>query len=158
MLSRYDLEQMAAEAEMAPGSAISLGYFPFSQLPRVLSSASILVQPGRPIDFNRLRLPSKMQAYLASGTPTITFAAGFAELLEDRVEVLKTYGDEPEELADRIAELLEDSELRATLAAGGPRAARRLFDPVANVETLLAHYRRCLEAGPASRALTASAP
>jgi glycosyltransferase involved in cell wall biosynthesis len=143
-LARYDLAEMAIEAGMEAGTAHALGYLPFPKLPALLRRASILVQPGRPIDFNRLRLPSKMQGYLASGTPTITFAAGFAELLEDRAEVLKTYGDSPEELGDRITELLLDERLRERLREGGPRAAARLFDPIANAEALEAHYRRCL--------------
>jgi glycosyltransferase involved in cell wall biosynthesis len=143
-LARYDLQQMAADAGLQPGTAVSLGYFPFTELPPLLRRADILMQPGRPIDYNRLRLPSKMQAYLASGTPTISFAAGFAELLEDRVEVLKTFGDTPEELADRVVELIENPELRATLHSGGPQAAARLFDPARNVERLVEHYRACL--------------
>jgi len=145
-LARYDLQRMASEAGLQPGSAVALGYVPFPELPPLLHRASILLQPGRPIDFNRLRLPSKLQAYLASGTPTITFAAGFAELLEDRREVLKTYGDQPEELADRIAELLTDPALRAALSEGGPRAAARLFDPASNAEALVSHYESCLGA------------
>lgn len=144
ILPRYDLAQMAADAGLGAGSAVALGYLPFGELPGLLRSADILVQPGRPIDYNRLRLPSKMQAYLASGTPTISFSVGFAELLEDRVEVLKTFGESPEELADRIMEVLDDAQLRATLSRGGAAAAARLFDPVANTAALEAHYRACL--------------
>jgi glycosyltransferase involved in cell wall biosynthesis len=101
----------------------------------------VLLQPGAPTEFNRLRLPSKLQAYLASGTPTVTFAVGFGEQLEDRREALKTYTAEPGELADRIVEVLEDEQLRACLAVGGPAAARRLFDPGTNTDKLEAHYR-----------------
>jgi glycosyltransferase involved in cell wall biosynthesis len=143
-LPRYDLTRMAGQAGMEPGTAVGLGYFPFAELPPLLRRASILLQPGRPIDYNRLRLPSKMQAYLASGTPTITFATGFAEMLEDRVEVLKTYGDAPEELADRIVELLNDQTLRTRLSGAAPQAAARLFDPVGNAERLVGHYQHCL--------------
>jgi glycosyltransferase involved in cell wall biosynthesis len=143
-LARYDLEEMATEAGLAAGTALSLGYLPFTELPPLLRSATILIQPGRPIDYNRLRLPSKMQAYLASGTPTISFAAGFAEMLEDRVEVLKTQTAAPEELAERIVEVLTDPALARTLSDGGSRAAARLFDPVANGAALAEHYTSCL--------------
>jgi len=87
-------------------------------------------------------LPSKLQAYLASGTPVLASAAGAGELLVDRDEVLKTHSGEPAELADRLCELLEDEALRNRLSVGGPRAAERLFDPVRNTNALLAHYAR----------------
>jgi glycosyltransferase involved in cell wall biosynthesis len=144
VLPRFDVERLAAQAGVQAGSATFLGYLPYAVIPELLRRADVLLQPGPPSEFNRLRLPSKLQAYLESGTPTITFGVGFGELLEDRVEVLKTRTDDPCELAERIAELLDDAELRAMLAEGGPRAARRLFDPEANTEALLAHYREGL--------------
>jgi len=136
---------LAAQEGMAPGTATALGYVPMAELPGLLKQAAVLLQPGAPSEFNRLRLPSKLQAYLASGTPTITFAVGFGELLQDRREVLKTYTGDAGELADRIIEVLEDAELRATLAEGGPAAARRLFDPEANAARLETHYLTVLE-------------
>ena len=144
VLPRWDPQRLAARAGIAPGSATFLGYLPYAVIPGLLREADVLLQPGPPTEFNRLRLPSKLQAYLESGTPTITFAVGFGELLEDRVEALKTYTADPCELADRIEEALDDEALRARLRAGGPRAAARLFDPVANTESLLAHYREAL--------------
>lgn len=144
VLPRWDPQQLAAQAGVAPGSATFLGYLPYAAIPGLLREADVLLQPGPPSEFNRLRLPSKLQAYLESGTPTITFAVGFGDLLADRLEVLKTYTADPRELADRIEEALDDEELRAQLGAGGPRAAARLFDPVANTESLLAHYREGL--------------
>jgi glycosyltransferase involved in cell wall biosynthesis len=106
--------------------------------------ADVLVQPGAPSEFNRLRFPSKLPAYLASGTPTVTYAAGPGELFEDRVEVLKTHTGEPEELADRMREVLDDGRLREKLARGGPAAAARLFHPERCTDALLEYYRAAL--------------
>jgi glycosyltransferase involved in cell wall biosynthesis len=119
-------------------------------VPALLRRADVLLQPGPPSDFNRLRLPSKMQAYLASGRPTVTFAVGFAELLEDREEVVKTHTGDPSELADRVEEVLDDGALRARLEHGGPAAAARLLDPARNTDALLAHYREALGPGQPS--------
>ena len=141
ILPRWTGDELATSCGMAPGSATFLGYLPYGAIPKLLQRADVLLQPGPPSEFNRLRLPSKLQAYLESGTPTVSFGIGFGELLEDRVEVLKTHTGDPSELADRLAELLGDPQLRATLAAGGPAAAARLFDPVANVDALLDVYR-----------------
>lgn len=149
ILPRYRPEGLAAEVGVVPGTIAFLGYLPFAAIPPLLRRAAILLQPGMPTDFNRLRVPSKLQAYLASGVPTVTFSVGFGELLADREEVLKTYGGEPSELAERIIELLEDGGLRARLARGGPAAARRLFDRGSNGDALERHYRAVLRAAPA---------
>ena len=141
VLPRFDTAAMARAAGVAAGTAIFLGYLPFVQIPPLLRRLDILVQPGEPSDYNRLRLPSKMQAYLESGTPTITFAVGFAELLADGEEVLKLHGFDPEELADRITDVATDQALAQRLARGARAAADRLFDPARNCDALLAHYR-----------------
>jgi glycosyltransferase involved in cell wall biosynthesis len=135
-----DTERIAAEAGLRPGSYAFLGHRPFAQIPPLLRQSSALIASSRPIPFNIMCLPSKLQAYLASGTPVLVSAAGAGELLQDREEALKTQTGEPEELADRLCELLADDALAATLATGGPRAASRLFDPVRNTDALLAHY------------------
>lgn len=143
---RIDPAQLCAEAGLAPGTATFLGYVPFAQVPGLLRRATVLLSPGAPTPFNRLRLPAKLQAYLASGTPTVTFAVGFGELLEDRREALLTRTADPAELAARIAEVLSEPALAATLRAGGPRAARRLFDAGRNAEALVRLYRAALRA------------
>ena len=143
-LPRFDLQELARRSGVADGTAIFLGYRPFAQIPPLLARLDVLIQPGEPNEFNRLRLPSKMQAYLQSGTPTITFAVGFAELLADGDEVLKLHGYDATELAERIDDVLSNEELARRLAAGGPRAAGRLLDPARNGEALIEHYRRSL--------------
>lgn len=141
---RFDLDRWAREAGLGEGDFVALGYLDSAQLQGLLRRATVLAQPGAPTDFNRLRLPSKLQSYLASGTPTVTFGCGAGELLEDRVEVLKTQGGEPGELAERLGEVLGDAELRRTLEANGPAAAARLFDLHRNSATLADIYRQAI--------------
>lgn len=119
----------------------TLGHVPFSRLPALLMAADVLVQPGPPSEFNRLRLPSKMQTYLASGTPTVTFGVGFGEMLIEGEEVLMTHTDQPEELANCIEALLSDQELHRRIGQGGRKAASRLFDRRRNTNHMLSHYR-----------------
>ncbi len=140
--ARIDPVALATDAGLASGTFAFPGLVPYANVPSLLERADVLLQPGGPTEFNRLRLPSKLQAYLASGTPTITFAAGFGELLADREEVLKIHTIDPRELADRIEEVLTDATLRATLASGGRRAADRLFDRERNTDALVEHYER----------------
>jgi glycosyltransferase involved in cell wall biosynthesis len=136
----FDPQVLAAQAGIKPGTAHFLGYRPFREVAAVLERSDILIQPGPPSEFNRLRLPSKMQTYLESGKPTITFAVGFGELLEDGIDVLKTHSDDPHELADRIVALIEDPELARRVGRGGRAAAARLFDPATNTDALEQHY------------------
>jgi glycosyltransferase involved in cell wall biosynthesis len=143
-----DTERLAADEGLRPGSYAFLGHLPYARIPPLLEESAALIASSRPIRFNIMCLPSKLQGYLASGTPVLASAAGAGELLRDREEVLKTSTAEPEELADRLCEVLTDDDLARTLAAGGPRAAKRLFDPVRNTDSLLAHYRRSLTESP----------
>lgn len=140
VLERVDADGLAREAGLTPGSWAFLGYMPFSEVPGFLDDSDILLSPGLPNEQNRLRLPSKVQAYLESGTPTITFAVGFGELLEDRVEAMLTHTGDPGELAGAIAAIIEDDALRATLREHGPAAARRLFDVTTNTDALVSYY------------------
>jgi glycosyltransferase involved in cell wall biosynthesis len=139
-----DLRSRARSARLDEGGLTLIGHIPFANIEPTLRDADVLLQSGPRTRFNKLRLPSKLQSYLASGTPTVTFAIGLEDLLRDREEVLMTYTDDPSELADRLLEALFDSDLRARLAAGGPAAAQRLFDPVRNTDALLAYYDSAL--------------
>jgi glycosyltransferase involved in cell wall biosynthesis len=149
--ARIDPEALATGAGLREGTFAFPGLLPYSNMAALLRGAAVLLQPGGPSEFNRLRLPSKLQSYLASGTPTITFAVGFGGLLADREEVLKVSTASPGELADRIEEVLTDGDLRLALTEGGPRAARRLFDPERNTDALLSHYRKALISSSAQR-------
>jgi glycosyltransferase involved in cell wall biosynthesis len=137
---RFDAPALARARGLQDGSFAFVGNLPFASAFALMQRATVLIQPGRPDEVNRLRLPSKLQGYLPSGTPTITFAVGFGELLEDGIEVLKTHTDSPGELADRICAVLEDPALAARLAEGGRVAARRLFDPGRNAARLVEFY------------------
>lgn len=151
--ARIDPAALARAAGLAPGTFAFPGQLPYAAIGGLLRRAAVVLQPGGPSEFNRLRLPSKLQSYLASGTPTVTFAVGFGALLKDRCEVLKISTAEPGELADRIEEILTDTQLRDALAQGGPEAARRLFDPERNTDALVAYYRATLngEIAPGAR-------
>lgn len=144
VLHRFDVDAIARSAGLREGTWGFLGYRPFYEVPGLLEQADVLLSPGAPTEINRLRLPSKVQTYLASGTPTVTFAVGLGEMLEDRVEAMLTRTGESSELADVLYEVLTDEHLRATLARCGPVAAERLFDRDANVSALEALYREVL--------------
>jgi glycosyltransferase involved in cell wall biosynthesis len=145
---RFNSRRLVLEAGLDQNAAHFLGYVSRAAVDELLRRASVLIQPGRPSEFNRLRLPIKLVRYLASGTPTVTFGVGIGELLAQREEALKTAGGTVDELADRLREVLDDDALRGRLRLGGPRAAHRLFDPERNTSALLDHYASCLGSAP----------
>jgi glycosyltransferase involved in cell wall biosynthesis len=145
VLDRLDRDRLARLGGLEDGALDFRGYVSPEELDRLLREAAVLLQPGAPSDYNRLRLPSKLQAYLASGTPTITFAVGAGELLEDGREALLTRTGDAAELAERILRVLDDPGVAAALGEGGRAAAARLFDRERNTDALVSHYRSVLE-------------
>ncbi|MDD5556445.1 MAG: glycosyltransferase family 4 protein [bacterium] len=112
------------------------GAVPHKDIPGYLAAADILVHPSRDNSFNRYRLPSKIPEYLAMGKPTVLSHTGIGEMFQDRSEVLKTYSDDPSELAERIRELLADGSLRALLGANARACAERMFNLKRNAALL----------------------
>lgn len=102
----------------------------------------MLVQPGAPTEFNRLRLPAKVHDYLMAGRPVVTFAAGFGELLCDRRDAVLTRTGEPQELADAIEWVLADPRRAKMLGEAGRRRALQLFAPGEIARQTVTYYER----------------
>lgn len=143
---RYDLDRLR---EMAGQGADRVHFLGFLEDPRdvsaLLAEAAVLVQPGAPTDFNRLRLPAKVHDYLLAGRPTVTFAAGFGGLLHDRQDVVLTHGDDPGELAEAVAWVLADASRADRIGRVGRQRALSLFDPAAIAAQTVEYYQRAIE-------------
>jgi glycosyltransferase involved in cell wall biosynthesis len=146
---RFEPRRLAERAGLQENSYTFLGYRPMSEMPSLLASADVLVQPGRPTAFNCLRLPSKLQTYLASGTPVITFACGFGELLTDKRDALLFQRGAPDEIAAAVIALLDNEALYLRLSTGGPIAADALFGQQKNTDALLEYYGEAVSSGAA---------
>jgi len=135
---RYDENSMRAAAGAGGDRLRFLGFLQeLEDLNALMAEAAVLVQPGAPSDFNRLRLPAKVHDYLLAGRPTVTFAVGFGELLEDRGDAVLTRTADPGELAAAIGWVLDDRRRADVMAAAGRRRALELFAPdVAVAQTL----------------------
>jgi glycosyltransferase involved in cell wall biosynthesis len=139
----FDLMEHARSLGLAEDGFTILGHIPYADIAPTLRAADILVQSGPPSRFNSLRLPSKLQAYLRSGTPVVTFGVGFGEMLRNGEEALLTKTADASELADKLFEISTHPDLRERLSLGGPVAAARLFNDRTNTEALLRHYQGC---------------
>lgn len=112
------------QAIAGEGTYIELGHIPRRELPRILSIADVLLQPGKADRFNNFRFPSKVPEYLASGKPVILPRANIGRYLHDGEDCLLLEQGTPRELAGKVEQLLADPDLRARMGARGQRFAR----------------------------------
>jgi glycosyltransferase involved in cell wall biosynthesis len=142
---RYNLDQLREITGRGAERTHFLGFLEDpADLQALQAEAAVLVQPGAPTDFNRLRLPAKVHDYLLTGRPTISFAVGFGELLHDREDAVLTQGGDPAELAGAIEWVLADDDRSGALGRRGRERALELFDPAAIAAQTIAYYERAL--------------
>lgn len=142
---RYAPDRLRAMAGAGANRVHLLGFLEDpADVQGLLADAAVLVQPGAPTDFNRLRLPAKVHDYLLSGQPTVTFAVGFGELLHDREDAVLTHSSHPGELADAIEWVLEDRVRAKEIGRRGRKRALELFAPKAIAHQTIAYYERAL--------------
>lgn len=102
---------------------IDLGYIPRSDLPSVLSIADVLIQPGKPDQFNAYRFPSKLPEYLASGKPVILPKTNIGNYLKEKDECLWLEKGDPLDIAQKLEILLSNDQLRRRIGRGGYKFA-----------------------------------
>ena len=131
----------AQVAELGLTETVSfLGPLPQGKTREVVRGAAVLAAPcviGA--DGNRDGLPTVLLEGLALGTPVVaTPVTGIPEAVQDeRTGLLVPSGDVPA-LADALARLARDPDLRCRLAAEGRRLVEEKFDARNNTATLLA--------------------
>lgn len=122
-----------------------LGFIARDQVPRLVGAADLLVQPGRPDDFNDYRFPSKLPEYLASGVPVVLPDSNIGRVLKDGEEVIKLDGSDAYDIAAKIELLLRDAELGQRIGALGRDFARDHLTWEKAAATVLDLYASALE-------------
>jgi glycosyltransferase involved in cell wall biosynthesis len=102
-----------------------LGWVARSAVPDLLAAADVLVQPGRPGQYNDYRLPSKLPEFLASGRPVVLPRANIGLKFENDSEAIVLGRGDEFEIAAAVRRLSADPDLRATLGAQGRAFALR---------------------------------
>jgi glycosyltransferase involved in cell wall biosynthesis len=105
--------------------AVELGRLARADLPRALSIADVLVEPGAPGAFNDYRFPSKLPEYLASGKPVILPRTNVGLSMENGVECLLLERGDPQDIAQKLELLLSSQPLREKIGAGGRKYAEQ---------------------------------
>jgi glycosyltransferase involved in cell wall biosynthesis len=128
-----------AEFVTLPGLAVGM-----DDWLRYLSAPDLCVAPEPPTPFNSRSTITKVAEYMAMGRPLVAF-----DLRETRVTAQDAAEYVPETsgraLARAIAELLDDPERRARMAAAGLERARRQLSWESQEPNLLRAYQLALE-------------
>lgn len=142
---RYEPDRLRAMTGRGADRVHFLGFLEEpTDLQALMAEAAVLVQPGSPTDFNRLRLPAKVHDYLLAGRPTITLGVGFGELLHDREDAVLTQTGEPTELAAAVEWVLADRDRAEEIGRRGRARGLKLFDPAAIAAQTIDYYQRAL--------------
>lgn len=121
---------------------INLGYVDRSKLPAILSLADVLVQPGKPDQFNNYRFPSKLPEYLATGKPVLLPATNIGRYLKDSDECILLRQGNAIEIAQKLEMLFQDSDLRKKIGAAGRNFAEKNLRWDAGAVKMKAFYQR----------------
>jgi glycosyltransferase involved in cell wall biosynthesis len=122
---RAELEQQAAELGV---NAQFLGFLEYADMARLLARSDVLVNSFAPKAPQSI--VNKIADYLAAGKPVINTASSpeMRALLDDANAGLNVEPGDPKALADAIAALGGNDELRQQLGANGRQLAEQRFD------------------------------
>ncbi|MBN2405754.1 MAG: glycoside hydrolase family 99-like domain-containing protein [Coriobacteriia bacterium] len=107
------------------GSVIDLGFCPRDDIPKLVATADVLIQPGRAGDFNDYRFPSKLPEFLVSGRPVVLPETNIGRFLHDDVDCVLLHSGHALEIAEKLEPLLHSPSRRQRIGAAGRAFALR---------------------------------
>jgi glycosyltransferase involved in cell wall biosynthesis len=111
----------------AEAGVVDMGLVERPFLVELMKCADLFVQPGAPGPFNDYRLPSKIPEFMAVGRPLVLPAANVGLRLRDGVDAFLLRRGTADEIAARIAAILDDPSLASKLAGNAQAFARRTW-------------------------------
>jgi glycosyltransferase involved in cell wall biosynthesis len=117
-----ELQALAADLDLQDSVEFSTRFMPTAELPALLARAHIGVVTYRRDVFTDGILPTKLLEYAARGIPTVVGRTPVIERYVDGSAVRLVDGEDVDDVAAAIRDLLDDPEQRATLS----RRAREL--------------------------------
>lgn len=115
---------------------INLGFVNRADLPLLLQTADVLVQPGEPGPFNDYRFPSKLPEYFASGRPVVLPKTNIGLHVEDGKNALLLKKGDYYETANVVEKLLKDQDLALKIGSAGREFAMKELTWSGNVRKL----------------------
>lgn len=120
------------------------GFLPKEDLPWYLGCADLFVLPFPDTLYNLGRWPNKLGDYLSLGRPTVANPIGDVKTFFDKHDVGLLADWDPVDFADKVMQLLDDSELSQRLGKNARQAALQ-YDYPTLIEKLEDFYLRILD-------------
>ncbi len=114
------------------------------ELPRLMTLADILVQPGAPGEFDDYRFPSKAPFFLASGRPVILPHTNVAEKLKHGKDCFLMQTGKASEIIKYLKMLMDHPELAKSIGTQGRATARKLFSWTKAAQSIVPFYEQAL--------------
>lgn len=124
--------------------ALDLGFVARTDLPRLLSIADVLVQPGVPDAFNIYRFPSKLPEFLASGRAVVLPACNLGAYLANGKEAIVLPACNAVAIVATLESLLPDQPRRIAIGEAGARFASKQLRWSVAASKSLAFFERLL--------------
>lgn len=139
---RLRLER-AAEAFGVHDRLRFAGTVDYPQMPRLYASCDVFCLPSLQMPYNEEQFGMVLIEAMACGTPVVTTTTGsIPEVVGEAALVVPPYA--PEKLAEALARVQADPDLRATLAQSGIQRVADRFDATKVAESLGDMYRKLL--------------
>jgi len=120
--------------------AIELGWVDRELIPDILSLADVLVQPGKPDEFNDYRFPSKIPEFLAMGKPIIIPNTNIAHYLQHLENALILPVVDQESLPKAIDLLVDNPDLAQKIGQQGLEFALTNLNWGSSTKKLVSFY------------------
>jgi glycosyltransferase involved in cell wall biosynthesis len=147
----WNFAELNIEPDLLSQYVKDLGFLARADVPSLLSLADVLVQPGKPDQFNDYRFPSKLPEYLVSGRPVVLPRTNIGRFIADGAEAILLDAGHAEEVASKVQILLDNQELRKRVGEGGRKFALEHLSWAKNVVALSNFYEEICSIGQESR-------
>jgi glycosyltransferase involved in cell wall biosynthesis len=115
-----------------------LGRISSDEIPVLFKGASLLASCRTKSYQNEYSFPTKVVEYLATGIPVVTTTPGeLAFYLNDKVNAFVADRDDPETIASKILEALQDYSFAMNVAQNGKELVRDKFNPIIQTKKIL---------------------
>jgi glycosyltransferase involved in cell wall biosynthesis len=132
----------------APGAVIRTGFVDYPTLNRYLAACDVCWLPFCDSGANRGRWPMKLNDYACVARPTVATAVGDVTQVMQAHEIGLLAQDTPQDLADRVLELLTDPARCTRLGRNARQVAQELLDWRRLTIKLEEFYGKVLSRGP----------
>lgn len=133
---------LGPDEKWARAVSVDLGYVKHVDIPRVLSLADFLIQPGANDAFNEYRLPAKLPEFFAMGRPVLLPSTNVGRFVRHGEEAWVLARGDALGIVDALRTLQADEPARSRLSAGALAFCQEHFDWKKNAGTLERFYEQ----------------